>query len=185
MNKSEIREEMFKLIYSLEVQKSEDLNQINVFLDNGEFKEVEKNKIKGLGICLENGAVELLPASGSEEGSCRIQLISCHSENELIQRLYDVRLILDVRDQPDLYLQIAGISAGIPQVNYRFTRYVQHQKDGYIIQNIHYISGALEYYMSGLKHWNEALVYCVKEIEKYTGGSLVQQWKEAVEDDAK
>ena len=37
---------MFKLIYSLEVQKSEDLNQINVFLDNGEFKEVEKNKIK-------------------------------------------------------------------------------------------------------------------------------------------
>lgn len=46
MNKSEIREEMFKLIYSLEVQKSEDLNQINVFLDNGEFKEVEKNKIK-------------------------------------------------------------------------------------------------------------------------------------------
>lgn len=46
MNKSEIREEMFKLIYSLEVQKSEDLNQINVFLDNGNFKEVEKNKIK-------------------------------------------------------------------------------------------------------------------------------------------
>ena len=146
---------------------------------------LEKNKIKGLGIGLENGAVELLPASGSEEGSYRIQLISCHSENELIQRLYDVRLILDVRDQPDLYLQIAGISAGIPQVNYRFTRYVQHQKDGYIIQNIHYISGALEYYLSGLKHWNEALVYCVKEIEKYTGGSLVQQWKEAVEDDAK
>ena len=46
MNKSEIREEMFKLIYSLEVQKSEDLNQINIFLDNGNFKEVEKNKIK-------------------------------------------------------------------------------------------------------------------------------------------
>ena len=46
MNKSEIREEMFKLIYSLEVQKSEDLNQINIFLDNGDFKEVEKNKIK-------------------------------------------------------------------------------------------------------------------------------------------
>ena len=46
MNKSEIREEMFKLIYSLEVQKSGDLNQINIFLDNGNFKEVEKNKIK-------------------------------------------------------------------------------------------------------------------------------------------
>lgn len=146
---------------------------------------LEKNEITGIGIGLENGAMELLPVFVPEGGSCRVQVISCHSENDLIQRLYDVRLILDVRDQPDLYLQIAGISAGIPQVNYRFTRYVQHQKDGYIIQNIHYISGALEYYLSGLKHWNEALVYCVKEIEKYTGGSLVQQWKEAVEDDAK
>ena len=145
---------------------------------------LEKNEITGIGIGLENGAMELLPVFVPEGGSCRVQVISCHSENDLIQRLYDVRLILDVRDQPDLYLQIAGISAGIPQVNYRFTRYVQHQKDGYIIQNIHYISGALEYYLSGLKHWNEALVYCVKEIEKYTGGSLVQQWKEAVEDDA-
>ena len=46
MNKSNLREEIFKLVYSLEVQKSEDLNQINIFLDNGDFKEVEKNKIK-------------------------------------------------------------------------------------------------------------------------------------------
>ena len=62
-------------------------------------------------------------------------------------------------------------------MNYRFTRYVQHKKNGYIIQNIHYVTGALEYYLSELVHWNEALVYCVKEIEKYTSGSLVSVWK--------
>ena len=32
MNKSEIREEIFKLIYSLEVQKNESDEQIDVFL---------------------------------------------------------------------------------------------------------------------------------------------------------
>lgn len=121
--------------------------------------------------------------SGQEEnagGKARIQITVYHSENDMIRILYDTRLILDVRDQPDLYLQIAGISAGIPQVNYRFTRYVKHQKDGYIIQNINYITGALEYYLDGLSGWNEALVYCVQEISKYTGGTLVKQWKQLI-----
>lgn len=144
---------------------------------------LDKNGITDLGVCLEKEAGEAAAENGKAREN-RVQIISYQTENDLIRRLYDVRLILDVRDQPDLYLQIAGISAGIPQVNYRFTRYVQHQKDGYIIQNIHYITGALEYYLSELVHWNEALVYCVKEIEKYTGGSLVQQWKLAVEDEA-
>ncbi len=101
-----------------------------------------------------------------------------HSETDLIRILRDARVILDVRDQPELYLQIAGISAGIPQINYRFTRYVKHKKDGYIIQNINYITGALEYYLDSLSGWNEALVYCVQEVSQYTGGTLVKRWKE-------
>lgn len=151
----------------------------------GQLQELlAQNGISDLSVSWEEGSD---PAKGSGETdseSGRIRVVSYQTETDLMERLYDVRLILDVRDQPDLYLQIAGISAGIPQVNYRYTRYVQHQKDGYIIQNIHYITGALEYYLSELAHWNEALVYCVREIEKYTGGSLVQQWKEAVEKDA-
>ena len=111
----------------------------------------------------------------------RIEIVPYHSENDLIRILDDVRLIVDVRDQPDLYLQIAGISAGIPQVNYRFTRYVKHLKDGYIIENINFITGALEYYLEGLANWNEALVYCVQEVSRYTGGQLVDQWRAKTE----
>lgn len=143
-----------------------------------------QNGISDLSISWEDDSDPAKESGETDPGSGRIRVVSYQTETDLMERLYDVRLILDVRDQPDLYLQIAGISAGIPQVNYRYTRYVQHQKDGYIIQNIHYITGALEYYLSELAHWNEALVYCVREIEKYTGGSLVQQWKEAVEKDA-
>lgn len=111
----------------------------------------------------------------------RIRFVTVRSESELIQVLEDIRLIVDVRDQPDLYLQISGISAGIPQVNYRFTRYVEHQKDGYIIPNIDHVEEALDYYLTGLSHWNEALVYCVKKAQEYTGGSLVSVWKEMLE----
>lgn len=46
MNKSEIREEIFKLIYSLEVQKCESENQIDIYLENSEMSDKEKGKVK-------------------------------------------------------------------------------------------------------------------------------------------
>lgn len=46
MNKSEIREEIFKLIYSLEVQKNESIEQIDVFLESSDLPEKAKEQIK-------------------------------------------------------------------------------------------------------------------------------------------
>lgn len=46
MNKSVLREEIFKLIYSLEVQKCENLEQINVYLENSSIQEKDKENIK-------------------------------------------------------------------------------------------------------------------------------------------
>lgn len=46
MNKSEIREEVFKLIYSLEVQKCEDENQIEIYMENSELSDKAKEKVK-------------------------------------------------------------------------------------------------------------------------------------------
>ena len=46
MNMSEISEEIFKLIYSLEVQKNESDEQIDVFLEDSEMSEKVKNDIK-------------------------------------------------------------------------------------------------------------------------------------------
>ena len=39
MNKSEIREEIFKLVYSLEVQDSKNEEQIDVYLEDSEISE--------------------------------------------------------------------------------------------------------------------------------------------------
>jgi|GEM_PF-328775 len=103
------------------------------------------------------------------------------SETDLLRLLEDIRVILDLRDQPNLYLQIAGISTGIPEINYRFTQYVDHQKNGYIVENIDHVTEALEYYLSELSHWNEALVYCMDKIQLYRGGTLVEKWKALAE----
>lgn len=46
MNKSNLREEMFKLVYSLEVQKEDESSQIDLYLENSELSDKEKGKIK-------------------------------------------------------------------------------------------------------------------------------------------
>ena len=46
MNKSNLREEIFELVYSLEVQKEDESSQIDLYLENSELSDKEKGKIK-------------------------------------------------------------------------------------------------------------------------------------------
>lgn len=48
MNKSILREEIFKLVYSLEVQKAESVEQVDLYLENIEMPEKDKNNIKSV-----------------------------------------------------------------------------------------------------------------------------------------
>jgi len=76
---------------------------------------------------------------------------------------------------PELYLQIAAISSGIPQVNLTQTRYVRHLKNGFLLGSIDELFDSLCYYLDGLSNWNQALVHAVEDIRLYTGGSLVKK----------
>lgn len=97
--------------------------------------------------------------------------------NELaVQKALEfARLIVDLREQPDLYTQIAGISAGIPQVNKKESEFVEHLKNGYIVKDDADLFIALDYYLTGLSNWNRSLVYAVQKIEDYTSGRLVRR----------
>lgn len=48
MNKSILREEIFKLVYSLEVQKAGSVEQVDLYLENIEMPEKDKNNIKSV-----------------------------------------------------------------------------------------------------------------------------------------
>lgn len=125
-------------------------------------------------------------ADGSERDSFkRISLLSLYSEYEIIQVLNTVRLIIDLGDEPDLYTQIAGISAGIPQINKTANEFVEHKKNGCIIETSEDLKAALDYFLKGLKNWNESLVYSVQKISDYTSGKLVQKIKDSLMTDGK
>ena len=103
------------------------------------------------------------------------------NESDIMAILKDIRLIVDIRDNPDQYIQIAGISVGIPQINYLTTRYIEDQKNGYMIHNIAHLKEAMSYYLVGLANWNEALVYCVSQAAKYSADTLVGKMRERIE----
>ena len=87
-------------------------------------------------------------------------------------------MIIDLNEEPDLYTQIAGISAGIPQINRTKTEYVDHLKNGYVLSNGEKeLAKGVDYFFSALKPWNESLVYSVEKIQAYTGHRLVDKWE--------
>ena len=75
-------------------------------------------------------------------------------------------MIVDLSEEPNLYTQIAGISAGIPQVNRVQTEYVDHLKNGYVLSKGDKELGEGDYaLLLELKPWNEALVYSIEKFK--------------------
>ncbi|MFS5393234.1 accessory Sec system protein Asp1 [Streptococcus agalactiae] len=94
---------------------------------------------------------------------------------ELLYHILFRRKSIDISKIPDLYTQIAGISSGIPQINTILTEFVEHRKNGYIIEEIQELEKAIPYYCEQLTNWNRSLIYSIDKINDYTGGQLVER----------
>ena len=125
------------------------------------------------------------PLEENGEKELRFQFVNMNDDLDLIKTLEFVRLIVDLNKQPHLYTQIAGISAGIPQINQVETVYVEHLKNGYLISDVTEFSKAAHYYLDMLKEWNQALVYSIDKIKEHTGQRFLDKlhhWIEEVTD---
>lgn len=111
----------------------------------------------------------------------RVTLEFLFSDLDIMKTLEYVRLILDLSDEPDLYTQIAGISSGIPQVNIKETEFVDHMKNGHLLNHLEELEEVLHYYLDGLFNWNRSLVYTVEKIAEHTSGQVVQKIKNSLE----
>lgn len=121
----------------------------------------------------------LLP--GEEEWQSRIEFAQFMNELDIIRALEPTRLVIDLSDTPDVYIQIASISAGIPQINRVATEYVTHLENGYILTNPEQFDDPAHYYLDQLKYWNEALVHSIDKIRANTGSRFLDKWQHATE----
>ncbi len=105
----------------------------------------------------------------------------CVDELSVSRCMREQRLLVDVREAPELYLQIMAISVGIPQIVRTQTEFVKHGGNGIVLRRAGKLSAALDYYLKSLKNWNQAMVYAYEMSTKYSKEKLKNMWKEVIE----
>ncbi|USS90030.1 accessory Sec system protein Asp1 [Fructilactobacillus carniphilus] len=93
-----------------------------------------------------------------------------------------IRVLVDLSQVPDTYLQVKAISAGIPQINHVATQFVKNYQNGIVIKEDDKLVAALQYFVHTLKNWNQALVDNVKEISAFSGAANIKKLKSIFKD---
>lgn len=119
----------------------------------------------------------------NEEVEYRYDFVNLIDETALIKEFEYTRLIVDLSLEPHRYTQIAGISAGIPQINRVTSDYVTHLKNGYILEEVTQFEEASSYYLDQLKYWNQALIEAIEKIRENTGERFVEKWEHYLKED--
>ncbi len=103
------------------------------------------------------------------------------SEPHLIEAIHATRLLIDLGERPDVFLQIAGISAGIPELLRTASIYVKDGENGRHLKHLDpELKEATDFYLTGVKNWNQALAQAAQRIADYTSGKIVTQMKAAL-----
>ena len=113
----------------------------------------------------------------NQEMEYRFDFVNLLDETTLMRELEYTRLIVDLSPEPHRYTQLAGISAGIPQINIVASDYVSHLENGYILEQLADFEEAAYYYLGQLKHWNQALIAAIDKIRENTGDRFVAKWE--------
>lgn len=131
----------------------------------------------------ENQLADNLDAAQETARERDIHLVTVNSEPQLIQAVHTTRLLIDLSAQPDVFLQIAGISAGIPEILRAEALYVEDGKNGRLLQNVTTdLAPAIHFYLDGLKNWNTALVHAANKIADYTSRRIVKRLQAAIKE---
>ncbi len=101
----------------------------------------------------------------------------CVDELSVSKCIREQRIMIDMRHNPDLYLQINCISSAIPQLVRRETQYMQNGANGFVVTEFEKIPAALDYFLGSLTNWNQAKVHSYEIGQKFTTKKLLEKWK--------
>ncbi len=104
----------------------------------------------------------------------------CVDELSVNKCVREQRLLVDLADAPDLFLQISCVSMGVPQVLRTGTQYMHPGKNGRINRDLSKLGEDLKYYLESLSNWNEAAIQSYELGKTHTTQYLIKQWKEVI-----
>lgn len=129
----------------------------------------------------ERGQIAENDLEPGEQVSVRFFVEQCVDELSVSKCMREQRILVDLRENPELYLQIAAISIGIPQIVRTRTEFVEHGRNGILLKDIKKLPGALHYYLNGFKNWNQAMVCSYELVREYTTGELLKKWRKVLD----
>lgn len=104
----------------------------------------------------------------------------CVNALEVNKCMREQRLLVDLADSPDLFLQISCVSMGIPQVLKTTNEYMRPAENGRINRDISKLGEDLAYYLESLGNWNQAAIQSYGLGKVHTTQNLTDQWKEVI-----
>lgn len=110
-----------------------------------------------------------------------IQIKHVPFELDIIESVATLRIMIDLSQEPDLFLQICCLSAGLPQINMCSTDYVTHALNGHVLKERDQLTEALDYYLVRLKNWNQSYAYSMKLAKKYASDNIIAQLDALIE----
>lgn len=123
------------------------------------------------------GENELGDEDEPEEKPVRFFVEQCVDELSVSRCIREQRIMVDMRHNPDLYLQINCISTAIPQIVRRETQYMKNGYNGFVVKEFEKIPAAIDFYLGSLYNWNQAKVYAYDIGQEYTTRKLLEKWK--------
>ncbi len=119
---------------------------------------------------------------GEDAGEVPVRFFveQCVDELSVSKCIREQRIMVDMRHNPDLYLQINCISSAIPQIVRRETQYMKNGQNGFVITDMDKIPGALDHFLGSLANWNQAKVYSYDIAQKYTTKHLLEKWDDVI-----
>lgn len=129
-----------------------------------------------------NKAENSVDEMDEEEVPVRFFVEQCVDELSVSKCIREQRIMIDMRHNPDLYLQINCISTAIPQIIRRETQYMHSGENGMVVRNIKDIPNALDYFLGTMSNWNKAKVYSYELAQQFTTKKLVEKWKMVMEE---
>lgn len=114
------------------------------------------------------------------EDKQKIFLEQCVDELSVSKCIREQRIIVDLRTNPDVYLQISGISVGIPQIVGHKTQYVKHNRNGYFLSEKNRLNEVIAYYLESQKNWNNAMIEAYEIGKIYSTQQLIERWDEVI-----
>lgn len=116
-----------------------------------------------------------------ENTPVRFTVEQCVEELAVSLCLKQQRVIVDLREVPELYLQVMAVSLGIPQIVSAENQFAKHKGNAYVLEDFLELPKALDFYLDGLSNWNDAQIFACELSKKYTTAVLLDKWKEVIE----